>query len=151
MGTTRKLRLFFRPKTQKCIREGIQVHENTKILKETSTPPPTTEMRSSLLFQSKIWQNRIPTLGENRQKSKRFARDVLQFGAFCNTSREITRFCIFATPLGPECKTARRGPSKLQKMLGFSTKCPIHPFQKTEHGIVRLKQLSKNRARTPFF
>ena len=108
---------------------------------ETAAAPQKLKLCVSLASCSTFSKNRVPTLGEERRKSKRFAWDVLKFGAFCNTSREITRFCIFATPLGPECKKTRRGPSKLQKMLEFSTKCPIHPFQKTEHEILRIKQL----------
>ena len=108
---------------------------------ETAAAPQRLKLYVSLVSCSTFSKNRVPTLGEKHRKSNRFDRDVLQFGAFCNTSQEITRFCIFATPLGPECKTTRRGPSKLQKMLGFSTKCPIHPFRKSGQGILRLKQL----------
>ena len=108
---------------------------------ETAAAPQRLKLCVSLASCSTFSKNRVPTLGEKHRKSKRFARDVLQFGAFCDTSREIARFCVFATPLGPECKTTRRGPSEMQKMLGFCIKCPIHPFQKTKQGIVRLKQL----------
>ena len=111
---------------------------------ETAAAPQKLKLRVSLVSCSTFSKNRVPTLGEEPKKSKRFARDVLQFGAFCDTSREIVRFSVFATPLGPECETTRRGPSKLQKMLRFSTKCPIQPFQKTEQLILRLQQLSQN-------
>ena len=108
---------------------------------ETAAAPQRVKLCVSLASCSTFSKNRVLTLGEEHRKSKRFARDVLQFGAFCNTSREIARFCIFATPLGPECKKTRRGPSKLQNMLEFSPKCPTHPFQKSEQGKLHLKQL----------
>ena len=111
---------------------------------ETATAPQKLKLCVSLVSCSTFSKNRVPTLGEEPKKSKRFARDVLQFGAFWDTSREIVRFSVFATPLGPECKTTRRGPSKLQKMLRFSAKCPIQPLQKTTQWALRLKQLSQN-------
>ena len=62
-----------------------------------TTPPQNHELSFPLGFHSNFYKNRAPTLGEKRQKSVRFDRDVLQFATFCHTSRLKLHFLTFCT------------------------------------------------------
>ena len=79
-------------------------------------------MRLPREFLNKLLQNDAPTLGEKRQKSERFARDVLQFATFCHTSRLKVHFFTFRTRSRAGTPKIRRSSEKVQKMHYFSKK-----------------------------
>ena len=109
-----------------------------------TTPPQNHELSFPLGFHSNFYKNRAPTLGEKRQKSVRFARDVLQFAAFCDTSRLKLHFLIFAFGLERERQTSSRDHQIAQKMLEFPTKRPIHLENESGDAPGFLKQLLQN-------
>ena len=109
-----------------------------------TTPPQNHELSFPLGFHSNFYKNRAPTLGEKRQKSVRFARDVLQFATFCDTSPLKLQIMLFAIGLERERQTSDRDHQIAQKMLEFLTKRSIHLPNESGDAPGFLKQLLQN-------
>ena len=89
-------------------------------------------------------QNDAPTLGEKRQKSERFARDVLQFATFCDTSRLKVHFFTFRTRSRAGTPKIYESSQKSTKNALFLEKTTIHLQNKSGLAPGLLKQLLQN-------
>ena len=85
---------------------------SNKILKKMKTSAQRCKTTFSVEFCKHFLKTCVPTLGQKRQKGKRFARDVLRFATFCNTSRLKVPILTFCTRSRAGALEARPQPTK---------------------------------------